>query len=121
MLPLLFSAKDRAGSHKGANYAGDKSRMHYKILRENNYRRGYEAQTATQFLQSKTQYTHCRVVAAAIAFNRTRSDSMKTTLLLTDEGETLNARTATPAKKLAEKTSSGRHVESSISLRDGRF
>ena len=31
---------------------------------------------------------HSRAAAAAIAFNRTRSDSMKTTLLLTDEAET---------------------------------
>ena len=31
---------------------------------------------------------HSRAAAAAIAFNCTRSDSMKTTLLLTDEAET---------------------------------
>lgn len=31
---------------------------------------------------------HSRAAAAAIAFNCTRSDSMKTNLLLTDEGET---------------------------------
>jgi hypothetical protein len=31
---------------------------------------------------------HSRAAAAAIAFNRTRNDSMKTTLLLTDEAET---------------------------------
>jgi hypothetical protein len=28
--------------------------MHLQILRENSIRRGYAAQTATQFLQSKT-------------------------------------------------------------------
>jgi len=31
---------------------------------------------------------HSRAVAAAIAFNRTRSDSMKATMLLTDEAVT---------------------------------
>jgi hypothetical protein len=41
-----------------------------------------------QFLQSNAQKTHSRAVAEAIRFNCTRSDSMKTTLLLTDEAET---------------------------------
>jgi hypothetical protein len=43
--------------------------MHLQILRENSIRRGYAAQIATQFLQSKSQQTHSRAVAAAIAFN----------------------------------------------------
>jgi hypothetical protein len=55
MLPFLFSANDRAKNRKRGNYAGDKSRMHLKSLREKSIRRGYAAQTATQFLQSKTQ------------------------------------------------------------------
>src|SRR5262249_9190618 len=59
----------------------------YKILRENGIGRGYAAQTATQFLQSKTQQMHSRAVAAAITLNRTRSDSMKAALFLTDEAE----------------------------------
>src|SRR6476620_4946397 len=56
MLPLLFSANDRNRNRKRGNDAGDKSRMHLQeSLRENSLCRGYEAQTATQFLQSKTQ------------------------------------------------------------------
>jgi hypothetical protein len=56
MLPLLFSAKDRTRNRKRGNYASDKSRMHLQeSLRENSIHRGYAAQTATQFLQSKTQ------------------------------------------------------------------
>jgi hypothetical protein len=39
-------------------------------------------------LQSKTQQMHSRAAAAVIAFNCTRSLSMKSTLLLTDEAET---------------------------------
>jgi hypothetical protein len=55
MLPLLFSANDRSRNGKRGNYAGDKSRMHLQeFLRENSVGRGYEAQTAMQFLQSKT-------------------------------------------------------------------
>jgi hypothetical protein len=55
MLPFLFSVNDRAKNRKRGNYAGDKSRMHLKSLREKSIRRGYAAQTATQFLQSKSQ------------------------------------------------------------------
>jgi hypothetical protein len=44
MLPLLFGAKDRARNRKRDNYAGDNSRVHLQILRENSIRRGYEAQ-----------------------------------------------------------------------------
>jgi hypothetical protein len=56
MLQLLFSADDRARNRKRGNYAGDKSRMHLQeSLRENSVGRGYKAQTATQFLQSKSQ------------------------------------------------------------------
>jgi hypothetical protein len=58
-----------------------------KGLRGNSYRRGYSAQAATQFLQSKTQQIPSRAVAAAITFKHTRSDSMKNTLSLTDEAE----------------------------------
>src|SRR5205814_6746160 len=88
MRPLLFSGNDQVRNRKCGNYAGDKSRIHFNILRENSIRRGYAAQTATQFLQSKTQQMHGRAAAAAIAFNCNRRDSMKTTLLLTDEAET---------------------------------
>jgi hypothetical protein len=38
-------------------------------------------------MQSKTQQMHSRAAAAAVAFNSTRSDSMKANLLLTDEAE----------------------------------
>jgi hypothetical protein len=55
MLLLLFGANDRARYRKRGNYAGDKSRMHLQIVRENSIRHGYAAQTATQFLQSKSQ------------------------------------------------------------------
>src|SRR3954454_13270443 len=88
MWPLLFSGNDQVRNRKCGNYAGDKSRMHLPNPSRNSMYRGYAAQIATQFMQSKTQQMHCRAVAAAIAFNCTRSHSMKTTLLLTDEAET---------------------------------
>jgi hypothetical protein len=45
MLPLLFSADDRAGNRKEGNQASDNSRVHLQeSLRENSVRRGYEAQ-----------------------------------------------------------------------------
>src|ERR1700748_1894621 len=57
MLPLLFSANDRDRKRKRHNDACDKFRVHLQeSLRENSVLRGYEAQTATQFLQSKIQH-----------------------------------------------------------------
>jgi hypothetical protein len=52
--PFLLSANERVRNRKRDNYTGNKSRVHLQILRENSIRRGYEAQTATQFFQSKT-------------------------------------------------------------------
>jgi len=48
-----------------------------KSVRENNVRRGYEAQTATQFLQSKTQHMPGRGVSNAIALDALEVTSMK--------------------------------------------
>jgi hypothetical protein len=45
-----------------------------KSLRENNARRGYEAQTATRFLQSKTQHMPGRAISNAMALGRTGSE-----------------------------------------------
>ena len=88
MLPLLFSGDDRARKCKGGNYAGDNSRMHLqKSLRGNSIRRGYAAQTATQFLQSKRQQMPSHGTSERRSFGSSGSDSMKPTLLLSDEAE----------------------------------
>src|SRR5262249_867284 len=54
----------------------------------NSIRRGYAAQTATQFLQSKSQETPSGGTSERRSLGSGGSDSMKTTLLLSDETET---------------------------------
>jgi len=58
--------------------------MHLQNPSRKSIGRGYAAQIATQFLQSKTQQMHSRVLAAAMALNLTRIDSMRATMLVTD-------------------------------------
>jgi hypothetical protein len=88
MLLLFFSADDRGEKRNGDNHAGDKSRVHLQeSLRGNGIRRGYSAQTATQFLQSKSQQTPSHRISERRSFGSSGSDSMKPTLLLSDEAE----------------------------------
>ena len=85
---LLFSADDRTEKRKGGNHAGDKSRMHLQeSLRGNSIRRGYSTQTATQFLQSKSQQMPSRGSSERRSLGSGGSDSMKPTLLLSDEAK----------------------------------
>jgi hypothetical protein len=56
--------------------------------RGSSIRRGYSAQTATQFLQSKSQEMPSRGASERRSFGTIGSDSMKRTLLLSDEAET---------------------------------
>src|SRR4029434_7099303 len=89
MLLSFFSAEDRTRNRKRGNYANDKSRVHLQeSLRGNSIRRGYPAQTATQFLQSKSQQMPSHGIGERRSFGSSGSDSMKVTLLLSDEAET---------------------------------
>src|SRR5262245_29804769 len=89
MLLLLFSADDRAQKRKGGNHAGSKSSLDLQeSLRGNIYRRGYVMVTATQFLQSKSQQMPSHGTNERRSFGSSGSDSMKPTLLLSDEAET---------------------------------
>jgi hypothetical protein len=56
-------------------------------LRGNTIRRGYSAQTATQFLQSKSQQTPSHGTNERHSLGSSGSDSMKPTFLLSDEAE----------------------------------
>jgi hypothetical protein len=58
-----------------------------KSLRGNSIRRGYAAQIATQFLQSKSQQMPSHRTSERRNFGSSGSDSMKPTLLLSDEAE----------------------------------
>jgi hypothetical protein len=57
-------------------------------LRGNSIRRGYSTQTATQFLQSKSQQMPGHGTGERRSFGSSWNASMKPTLLLSDEAET---------------------------------
>jgi hypothetical protein len=60
MLPFLFSANDRAKNRKRGNYAGDKSRMHLKSLREKSTFAGMRRKLPRNFCKAKART--CRVI-----------------------------------------------------------
>src|SRR5204863_723919 len=88
MWPLLFSGNEQARNRKCGNYAGDKSRMHLPNPSRKQHASRVCGANCHAIFAKQNPINALSCVAAAIAFNCTRSHSMKTTLLLTDEAET---------------------------------
>jgi hypothetical protein len=89
MLLLLVSADERAEKHKDGNHADEKSHMHLQnLFAKADTVAGMQRKLPRNFCKVKANKCPVMAPANAVNFGSSGSDSMKPTLLLSDEAET---------------------------------